>query len=252
VKANYRLSADAFRMRGKNGTCDASFFGSPICNALGDVTNSLLSISLALDRRQLDGVEVRGYRFRLAQDVGLGGSAPYSKTRIGGEAHIGLGSRWTLQLDAEAGYLAPIGKKEIPLFDRFYAGDTSLRGFDLRGVGPKVQPTGAGIGQNVAIGGRTYYAASAELSVSVGGLFEKFGLQPSLFVDAGSVFGAKNNRLLPGEQLLGNSAKPRVSAGVGLAMKTPAGTLRLDYARALVKQPGDRTQSFSISFGAAI
>jgi outer membrane protein assembly factor BamA len=104
----------------------------------------------------------------------------------------------------------------------------------------------------VAIGGRAYYAASAELSVSVGGFFEKFGLQPSLFVDAGSVFGAKSNRLLPGEQLFGNSAKPRVSAGVGLAMKTPAGTLRLDFARALVKQSGDRTQAFTISFGAAI
>jgi Omp85 superfamily domain len=252
VKANYRLSADAFRMRGKNNICDASFFGSPICTALGSVTNSLLSVSLAFDRRQRDGNKIRGYRFRLAQDVGLGGTAPYTKTRVGGEVHIGLGSRWTLLLDAEAGYMAPIGKRDIPLFDRFYAGDTSLRGFDLRGVGPKVQPTGAGNGQNVAIGGRTYYAASAELSVSVGGFFEKFGLQPSLFVDAGSVFGAKSNRLLPGEQLLGNSAKPRVSAGVGLAMKTPAGTLRLDFARALVKQPGDRSQAFSISFGAAI
>jgi hypothetical protein len=252
VKANYRLSADAFRMRGKNSTCDASFFGSPICSALGSVTNSLLSVSLALDRRQRDGNKIRGYRFRLAQDVGLGGTAPYTKTRLGGEAHIGLGNRWTLLLDAEAGYMAPISKRDIPLFDRFYAGDTSLRGFDLRGVGPKVQPTGAGNGQNVAIGGRTYYSASAELSFSVGGFFEKFGLQPSLFVDAGSVFGAKGNRLLPGEQLFGNSAKPRVSAGVGLAMKTPAGTLRLDFARALVKQSGDRTQAFTISFGAAI
>jgi Omp85 superfamily domain len=252
VKANYRLSDDAFRMRGKNSTCNASFFGSQLCDALGSVTNSLLSVSLALDRRQRDGNKIRGYRFRLAQDVGLGGTAPYTKTRLGGEAHIGLGSRWTLLLDAEAGYMAPIGKRDIPLFDRFYASDTSLRGFDLRGVGPKVLPTAAGNSQNAAIGGRAYYAASAELSVSVGGFFERFGLQPSLFVDSGSVFGAKSDRLLPGEQLLGNSAKPRVSAGFGLAMKTPAGTLRLDFARALVKQPGDRTQAFSISFGAAI
>ena len=252
VKANYRLSADAFRMRGKNSTCDVGFLGSPICNALGSVTTSLLSVSLALDRRQHDGNKTRGYRFRLAQDVGLGGTAPYTKTRLGGEAHIGLGSRATLLFDAEAGYMAPIGNRAIPLFDRFYAGDTSLRGFDLRGIGPKVQPTGAGNGQNAAIGGRAYYAASAEFSVSVGGFFEKFGLQPKLFIDAGSVFGAKSNRMLLGEQLLGNSAKPRVSAGVGLAMKTPAGTLRIDFAHALVKQAGDRTQAFSISFGAAL
>jgi outer membrane protein assembly factor BamA len=43
-----------------------------------------------------------------------------------------------------------------------------------------------------------------------------------------------------------------VSAGVGLAMKTPAGTLRFDIARPLLKQPGDRTKTFSIGFSAAV
>jgi hypothetical protein len=252
LTANYRLSSDAFMMRGKNRACDASFFGSPLCNALGRTTNSLLSAALAFDRRERNGLNMRGYRLRFVQDLGLGGSAPYSKTRLGGEAHIGLGNNWTLMLDAEGGYLTAIGKRDIPLFDRFYAGDTSLRGFDLRGVGPKVRPSGAVHGQNVAIGGRAYYIARAELSGSVGGFFERYGVQPSLFVDTGSVFGANRHRLMPGEMLLGNSAKPRVSAGVGLAMKTPAGTLRVDFARALVKQPGDRTQGFSISFGAAV
>jgi hypothetical protein len=252
VSASYRLSVDSFRMRGKNRSCDASFFGSPLCNELGSNTNSLLSGAIAFDRRERDGNVVRGFRFRLAQDVGIGGSAPFARTRLGGEAHIGLGGDWTLMVDAEGGYIAPMGKGAIPLFDRFYAGDTSLRGFDLRGVGPKVRPTGAVHGQNVAIGGRAYYAARAEISGKLGGFFERYGVQPSLFVDAGSVFGASRHRLAPGETLLGNSAKPRVSAGVGLAMKTPAGTLRFDIARPLLKQPGDRTKTFSIGFSAAV
>jgi hypothetical protein len=250
--ASYRLSVDSFRMRGKDRMCDASFFGSPLCNAIGRRTNSLLSGSLAFDRRERDGNAMRGFRLRIAQDVGVGGSAPFARTRLGGEAHIGLGGDWTLMVDAEGGYLAPMGKGAIPLFDRFYAGDTSLRGFDLRGVGPKVRPSGAAHGQTVALGGRAYYAARAEISGKLGGFFDRYGVQPSLFVDAGSVFGASRHRLAPGETLLGNSAKPRVSAGVGLAMKTPAGTLRFDIARPLLKQPGDRTKTFSIGFSAAV
>jgi outer membrane protein assembly factor BamA len=77
-------------------------------------------------------------------------------------------------------------------------------------------------------------------------------VQPSLFIDAGSVFGAKENGLLSGEALSGNSAKPRVSVGAGLSLATPVGKLRLDFAKPLVKQPGDRAKIFSISFGAAM
>jgi hypothetical protein len=252
ASASYRLSVDSFRMRGKEGVCDASFFGSPLCNAIGRRTTSLLSGSLAFDRRERNANSMRGFRLRFAQDIGIGGSAPFARTRIGGEAHVGLGDDWTLMFDAEGGYLAPMGKGAIPLFERFYAGDTSLRGFDLRGVGPKVRPTGAVHGQNVAIGGRAYYAARAEISGTLGGFLERHGVQPSLFIDAGSVFGANRHRLAAGETLLGNSAKPRVSAGIGLAMKTPAGTLRFDIARPLLKQPGDRTKTFSIGFSAAV
>jgi outer membrane protein assembly factor BamA len=35
-------------------------------------------------------------------------------------------------------------------------------------------------------------------------------------------------------------------------MKTPGGTMRLDYARPIANQPGDRPRSFSLTFGAAI
>ncbi len=250
--ANYRLSDDSFRMQTKNAVCDDGIFGGPICGALGNSTSSILSFALTLDRRVLDRDTTRGFKLRLTQDVGIGGTADYARTRFSGEAHIGLGGNWSLSLDAEAGYMKTIGKGTIPLFDRFYIGDTSMRGFDLRGIGPKVRPSAVGPGQNIAIGGRAYYAARAELSVPIGGVLGDRGLRASAFVDAGSVFGARNAGLLPNETLLGNSAKPRVAAGVGLALNTPVGRLRLDFAKPLIKQAGDRTKLFSISFGAAI
>ncbi|MGL5838021.1 MAG: BamA/TamA family outer membrane protein [Sphingorhabdus sp.] len=253
IAANYRLSKHSFHLRGKNNICDSASFGSPLCGTIGGNIVSSLNLSILLDRRrQEDDGATRGFRFRIAQDIGIGGSAPFAKTRLGGEAHIGLAADWTLLLDAEGGYLAPVGHGRVPLFDRFYVGNASLRGFDLRGVGPKIRPISAAAGQNIAIGGRAYYSARAELSGNVGNVFKKHGLQPSLFIDAGSAFGAKDWRLLPGETLLGNSPKPRISLGLGLALKTPVGSLRLDGAYPLIKQQGDRTKAFAISFNAVV
>jgi outer membrane protein assembly factor BamA len=253
LTANYRLSADTFRMRGKSATCNVGIFGSPFCGALGKTTSSVLSLAVALDRRDSATDPTRGFKLRLTQDLaGLGGSARYTRTRFGGEAYIGIGGDWNLSIGAEAGLLAPFAKGKIPLFDRFYIGGTSMRGFDLRGIGPKIVPSAASPGQNVAIGGRAYYAVRAELSVPVGGFLGKHGLQPCAFIDAGSAFGARKTGLLPGETLIGNSARPRVAIGVGLALNTPAGKLRLDFARPIVKQSGDRGRMLSISFGTAI
>ncbi len=250
--ANYRLSDDSFRMRGKGVVCDNGIFGSPICSAIGNTTSSILSLSLTLDRREIKAGATRGFKLRLTQDLaGLGGTTRYTRTRFSSDAHIGMGGDLNLSLRADAGFMAPIGNRTIPLFDRFYIGDTSMRGFDLRGIGPKIIPSAAQPGQSVAIGGRIYYAARAELSLPFGGKIGNYGLQSSTFVDVGSVFGARKVGLLPGETLIGNSAKPRVAIGFGLSFNTPAGKLRLDFARPVVKQIGDRTKTLSISFGAA-
>ena len=251
--ANYRLSADSFSLRGKGLTCDNGVFGSPICGALGRYTSSVLSLALTLDKRDSTIDATQGFKLRLTQDLaGLGGSTRYARTRIGGEAFVGLGGDWRLIIGAEAGFMTPLRKGRIPLFDRFYNNSSSMRGFDLRGIGPKVRPAAAGPGQNVAIGGRAYYAVRTELSIPVGGFLGDRGLKPCVFVDLGSVFGARKGELMPNETLIGNSAKPRVAIGIGFTLATPAGNLRLDIARPIIKQSGDRSRMLSISFGTSI
>ncbi|WP_240325542.1 outer membrane protein assembly factor BamA [Sphingomonas mesophila] len=56
---------------------------------------------------------------------------------------------------------------------------------------------------------------------------------------------------LPGyrEQFVGNSASPRLSIGIGVNWNSPFGPLRLDLARALLKQKGDETKIFSFNVG---
>ena len=80
---------------------------------------------------------------------------------------------------------------------------------------------------------------------------QKFGVSPSVFVDAGSVFGASKSELIAGERLIGNSAKPRVAVGFGLAFNAGPGKLRFNIAQPVVRQDGDRSKKFSISLGTA-
>jgi outer membrane protein assembly complex protein YaeT len=254
LTANYRLSADNVSLKGGN-SCTAAVFGSSICSALGKRTASVLSLGATLDHRNDPAQPTRGYRLRMTQDLaGLGGATRYARSRLAADGHIGLGGEWVLSLGAEAGVIAAAGKRGTPIFDRFYLGGNSLRGFDLRGVGPRLQlanATGSAKYLDTATGGRTYYAARAELAVPIGGALGRNGIKPVAFVDMGSSFGASKKGLQTGEALLGNSPKPRVAAGIGLAWATPIGSLRIDAAQPIVKQRGDRTQIVSFSVGSS-
>ena len=59
---------------------------------------------------------------------------------------------------------------------------------------------------------------------------------------ANSVLGFK-------ERFVGNSVKPRLSIGIGVNWTSPFGPLRLDLAKALLKQEGDDTKLFSFNVG---
>ena len=51
------------------------------------------------------------------------------------------------------------------------------------------------------------------------------------------------------ELFQGNSAKPRLSIGIGVNWVSPFGPLRIDLAKALLKQEGDDTKLFSFNVG---
>ena len=48
---------------------------------------------------------------------------------------------------------------------------------------------------------------------------------------------------------MGNSAKPRLSIGIGANWTSPFGPLRLDLAKAILKQKGDDTKLFTFNVG---
>jgi outer membrane protein insertion porin family len=176
--------------------------GTYLCDEVGSRTTSLLGYSVLFDNT--NGIHAtKGHRFSLNQDfAGLGGDVRYVRTRVDGTKYWGFGSGWILSAHAEGGYIHPLMKAPGPnrdpirLTDRFFGPD--LRGFDLRGIGPRIQrftydATGAldeSQGQLVtdSIGGRAYYMGRLELELPTSSGLKSMGLRPSAFVDIGSLW----------------------------------------------------------------
>ncbi|MDM7957733.1 outer membrane protein assembly factor BamA [Blastomonas sp.] len=196
--------------------CDPVRAGFFLCDNLGMRTTSMIGYSLIYDNRDNRIRPTRGQNLTLSQDfAGLGGSVSYLRTRLNASKHWRLGrSSFIFTLAAEGGHIIPFenrgspaqGIDDIRLTDRFFLGQPQFRGFDIRGVGPRVIRSGFNPeiinGQIVntivterrnrvddALGGRSYYLARAELDIPLGSGARELGLRPSVFVDAGAVFG---------------------------------------------------------------
>jgi outer membrane protein insertion porin family len=76
-------------------------------------------------------------------------------------------------------------------------------------------------------------------------------LPDSTVTTCGPTEGPTGFTRVPGvkEFFVGNSPKPRLSIGVGVNWVSPFGPLRLDIAKAILKQEGDETKFFSFNVG---
>src|SRR3954462_10543169 len=95
-----------------------------------------------------------GKRFTTSIDLaGLGGNTNFYKPMIEGVWYIKQGNRMTLGMRAQAEYIhAFSGSKELPIFEKlFLGGEYSIRGFDIRTVGPQDPVTGLVLGGNKSL-----------------------------------------------------------------------------------------------------
>jgi outer membrane protein insertion porin family len=281
-------------------TCDPLLAGRYLCDAIGDRTTSSVGYSLAYDTLNNRLRPSKGERVVFNQDfAGLGGSVKYLRTRVSGAKYWDLGKQFIFSTSLEGGYIHSFedsrgpGIDPVRLIDRFFLGEPQIRGFDIRGVGPRVQRVQydaagtpiegkEGLLSDDSLGGRAYYVGRAEIEIPLGTGLKELGLRPSIFADAGALFSLTAPPLLnigsfctatdgtqttvspgvtcptgttatPGfvERFLGNSAKPRLSVGIGVNWNSPFGPFRIDIAKALISAEGDDTKLFSFNVGTA-
>jgi outer membrane protein insertion porin family len=192
-----------------NGQCDPLLAGRYLCDAVGKRTTSSLGFSLVFDNLNNRIRPSAGQRLVFSQDfAGLGGSVKYLRSTLDADKYWKPFGNFIFSISLKGGYVFAYGSDrgagidKVRLTDRFFLGEPEIRGFDIRGVGPRVQRASYDLAAGKlitdrasvtddAIGGRAYYRGRAELEIPLGSGAKELGLRPSIFLDVGSVFGVK-------------------------------------------------------------
>ncbi|MDE2303773.1 MAG: outer membrane protein assembly factor BamA [Sphingomonadales bacterium] len=221
--------------------CDPLLAGRYLCEAQGSRVSSIIGTSLVYDNVDNRAHPSKGRVLSAGADVaGFGGSVAYVRERLSGSQYIRLPHGFIYSLSVEGGAIEPlksrnvVGDDNILLTDRFYLGEPQIRGFDIRGVGPRVvrkpyllnaagQPVTDNTGnfvinndkytwQDDAIGGRYYYLSRAEVEIPLGAGAKELGIRPSIFLDAGAVWGVVHPQT---QQITSTVNKPVIDTATG-------------------------------------
>jgi outer membrane protein insertion porin family len=223
---------------------DASAF---IRQQEGRNVTSLVGHALTYDRRDNNIRPTEGVYLRAAQDVaGLGGDSRYLKHEGKARYYLPVYKRKVvMMLGASGGHIFGYNGKDVRINERFFVGGSVIRGFETAGVGPRgedaVRP-----GVKDALGGNTYYAATAEMDFPLG-LPEELGMRGAAFVDAGTLYGT-DDKITAGSTIFDDNSI-RASAGVGISWTSPLGPIRVDLAAPFLKEEYDETEFFRFNFG---
>jgi outer membrane protein insertion porin family len=247
------------------GVCDPLKAGRYLCEAIGNRLTSAVGFGLTYDSLNSRLRPTAGQRLSLSADfAGLGGEVRYLRGRLEGSKFFNLGSGFIFSLVGEGGYIHSLedsrgpGIDPVRITDRFYLGEPQFRGFDIRGVGPRVQripyTTDANGNQALvtdrdqivddALGGRAYYLARAEVEIPLGAGARELGLRPSIYVQAGSLFGI--TRPLPTVQF------PQARDANGVLRTNPDGSPTLLALTQFIKDAQGRQLYIASSTDASV
>ncbi|WP_315765066.1 outer membrane protein assembly factor BamA [Sphingomonas sp. Y38-1Y] len=213
LSGNYQLSQDNVTLDESlyytNGSCDPLRAGRYLCEQIGNRLTSRIGVSLVYDSLNSRLRPTRGQRLVGRLDfAGVGGDVRYLRGTVEGSKFWGLGGGFIFSLNGQGGYIRSLedspgpGIDAVRIVDRFYLGEPQFRGFDIRGVGPRVlrvpytqDENGNTILQtdrqsivDDPLGAKAYYLGRAELEIPLGSGAQELGLRPSIYVQAGSLF----------------------------------------------------------------
>jgi outer membrane protein insertion porin family len=145
----------------------------------GKRTVSKISPSLSYNTVNQPLFPTAGTRYTVSFDfAGLGGNTDYVQSNLEGIWYVPLSVRTALGLRAQSQYIRPYGRTTtLPIFEKvFSGGEYTVRGFDLRTIGPRDPVSG------VMTGGNKMLTVNAEYYVNIFGQVRVLG-----FFDASQV-----------------------------------------------------------------
>ncbi len=219
-----------------------------IKDAEGEQITSLIGGSVRFDTRNHPRSPNRGVYLTLGTDfAGVGGDVKYVRFQGEARAYYPLFDKITLVGRFTAGHVEGVGDEGVRLLDLFYKGGELVRGFDKAGLGPRDENSGD------ALGGTTFWGATAEVRFPLPYVSEAIGMSGAVFADAGSLFGASSRAESSCSSGSGctivDDNTIRASVGASILWNSPLGPLRVDYAIPIESESYDEERRFR--FGAA-
>ncbi|KQR68810.1 outer membrane protein assembly factor BamA [Rhizobium sp. Leaf384] len=202
------------------------------------------SVSNSFTYNSLDDAQLphEGILATATQELaGLGGTSDFYKLTAKAKWYYTVNDDADViaSLSAGAGHVVgTTGPMEV--FDQFQIGSNEIRGFERNGIGPRSRE------YDDAVGGTTYFTASAEATFPLPGIPRDAGFRGAVFADAGTLYG-NDVKVRASDRVVGTDASLRASVGVGLLWASPFGPLRVDYAVPIAKEDYDKVQN--IKFG---
>jgi len=236
--------------------------------AQGNIVTSLAGFSILFNNIDDRKNPTSGYYATYKQDVaGLGGQSEFVRETFDARWYHPITEDFIGSIHLQGGQINSFGGNEALIINNFNQGPSLVRGFAPSGIGPRDISDPYNI-QASALGGTSYYGASAEVDFPVFGLPREIGLKAGIFADAGNLIGYSGptnfsnflgytycppSGTLPITQLsCANVWDPnliRTSVGVSLIWNSPMGPIRFDFALPITKGKYDQTQFFNFSGG---
>ncbi|HXV29399.1 MAG TPA: outer membrane protein assembly factor BamA, partial [Sinorhizobium sp.] len=227
---------------------DEDELSSPYVRAIEESPWTRSSVSQSITYNTLDDAQLphEGLLASVTQEfAGLGGTSDFYK--LTGKA------RWYYTLNDEADLIGSLAgtaghlfktSGSMEVFDQFQLGSNDIRGFERNGIGPRAN-------NGDALGGTTYFTASAEASFPLPGIPRDSGFRGAFFVDAGTLYGNDVELTGADEFARGTDSSLRASVGVSLIWASPFGPLRVDYAVPVAKEDFDKVQNFKFGINSS-
>jgi outer membrane protein insertion porin family len=203
----------------------------------GEDLTVLVGQSLTYDVRDTAFLPSEGYLIRFDQDVAGLADTMFIRHELLGSYYYPFTPNWVLNVAARAGYIFGYAGEDVRLFDRFFLGGGTLRGFEFAGVGPR------DVNTDDALGGNILATGTVELRFPLG-LPEELRMFGRTFVEGGTLTGLDIS-----SPDIADQASLRAAAGIGLSWLSPLGPISIDLSHAFLKEDQDRTEVFRLSFG---
>tara|TARA_R100000501_G_scaffold1027_3_gene3516 strand:- start:32 stop:2734 length:2703 start_codon:yes stop_codon:yes gene_type:complete len=198
-------------------TCDPILASRYLCEAIGERTSSIVGLTFNYDTLNSRLRPSRGETVSWTTEfAGLGGDVKYVRSRARAAKYWPVGAGFIFSVTGEGGWIRSLednsvaGQDDVRLTDRYFLGEPQMRGFDIRGVGPRIvrlqylnddgddatplvpqtieEALASDQRVDDALGGKAYYLGRAELEIPLGSGAREMGLRPSIFLDVGSLF----------------------------------------------------------------